>query len=173
MFDNEALNRLRGNQAQENRAGSLKYRLREGGFEVEKNDGKFLMAISKLAIKYGLFLAHQSRMKDYGKSMFVGLYEKNFPDEEKLTTKKMEELDLASMIDKDSGLPFFEIVHNQMVDDWANDPTTAYAIHLSEIDEIEDADPAIAFRHLQATVDQMHDSFKKASLMEALSQHMN
>ena len=174
MFNEKSYSSLTGRSGNSTKSSNPQMsckRNKEGHWVVNNADPEFIMAIAKVAMKFGVLLGHQSKLEKQSKNIIVGLHKKNFPEDcpEQWTNEKLRES--FSLIDKESGLPFGRILHDQMIDDWANDPSASTAVRM--VNEIEQMPPEHSFEFLQATVSQMRDAFNKATRLEMESQRIN
>lgn len=108
---------------------SLGHKINFDGVTVDSEQAKIIKAVAIQAARWGMFLQHQTQYSSAWKRTVIGLFKKNFP-EESIPEDLPEKLD--SLIDESSGKSFGEILHEQMVDDWANTECTLDATFVLE-----------------------------------------
>lgn len=106
------------------------------------------------AARWGTFLTHQVHTQKHMKSMAIGLWKKNFPDEPvpNNLAKRLEELR-----DVQSGDTFNDIIGKQIMDDWANnDETHVVGCMISELDDEYSPEKLIELLSINSEVMRQH-----------------
>ena len=91
------------------------------------------------AVKYGVFLYHETLKIESAYNMAKGLYQKNFPNQE-IPKDFLEQLD--HLIDKRTGKTFNTIISDAVCDDWAHSKVTFETLQrlMKMMDELDDRD---------------------------------
>ena len=169
MFNKKSLHGIR------NKFSSIRRVDKDNGtheYHVESSQKEFLVRFAGQAMRFGLLLSHQARLKKATEGMVKSLFIKNFPDKEFPSIREMDIEEFEHLIDEESGLHFHEIIHNQVLDDWANDPSTKFALDLIQI-TTETGSPEEFLTFMKETVTEMRSQFSIAMELDSLSDSLN